>query len=248
MKRELAAAKSRNFIPLMSASIAAIVALLVIGAVFRVLAARLNSTAGYEPLAPGTLASLPIQIGDWIGRDIPLDERIREATDTDDLLSRQYVRRNSGEVVHLYIAYGARARDLSPHRPEVCYPAAGWVAQGTEMIDLASSDGRNVPARSLSFSHGGFDLGGLVVVNYFIVDGEYSPDISLLRSKIWTGTHTVRYMSQIQIACSETAFRDREAARSAAIAFARDSASAIHSVLQPAEAEAIPERATRAGG
>ena len=125
MKRELAEPKSRNSTSLTSAAIVAIVALLVIGGGFRVLAARLNSTAGYEALEPGTLAGLPIQIGDWIGRDIPMGERIREATDTDDLLSRQYVRPSSGEVVHLYVAYGARARDLAPHRPEVCYRAAG---------------------------------------------------------------------------------------------------------------------------
>lgn len=248
MKRELAATKSRISTPLTSGAITAIVLLLVIGAGFRVLTARLNSTAGYESLEPGTLARLPFQIGDWIGQDIPMGERIREATDTDDLLSRQYVRPNSGEVVHLYVAYGARARDLAPHRPEVCYRAAGWVLQETEAVDLPTSDGRSVPARSLLFSHGGFDLSTLIVVNYFIVDGEYSPDFSLLRSKIWKGSQAVRYISQVQIACSETAFRDREAARSAAIAFACDSASAIHSVLQPAEAEAIPERETPGGG
>ena len=115
-------------------------------------------------------------------------------------------------------------------------------------MHLPTADGRSVPARSLSSFHGGFDLSTLIVVNYFIVDGEYCADFSLLRSKIWAGSQAVRYTSQVQIACSETAFRDHEAARSAAIAFARDSADAIRSILQPVERETIPQRAVPGGG
>ncbi|MGA1822098.1 MAG: hypothetical protein ACMUIG_06195, partial [Thermoplasmatota archaeon] len=40
------------------------------------------SVSGGFPLAHGTLgAALPMRIGDWVGRDVPLDEDIVEKTD-----------------------------------------------------------------------------------------------------------------------------------------------------------------------
>ena len=177
----------------------AVALLLVSGWGFRVMAARLAGLAGTVVLPRGTLTQLPLQISDWVGRDEPLDERIIQATDTDDSLHRSYTRRNSAQTVSLFIAYGVHFRDLMPHRPEVCYPGGGWTMEGSRQVDIPAADGSTLPAQIHQFSRGGLDAGRVIVLNYYDVGGQYCPDVSLLRSRAWRPTSQPRYLAQVQI-------------------------------------------------
>jgi len=124
------------------------------GVGYRVLAGHLARPGNSIPLPRGSLARLPMRIGDWAGRDIPIDPAIVEATDTNDLLNRRYVRAKASQQVGLYIAYGIRARDLMPHRPEVCYPDTGWTAHGSREVTLDLGVGPGLHCRILRFSRG----------------------------------------------------------------------------------------------
>ncbi len=93
---------------------------------YRTLADRYNRPSDSIPLAPGTLAKIPMEFNGWFGVDKPLDEAVARATDTNDQLNREYRRRDGRAAVTMFVAYGVRLRDLQPHRPEVCYPGAGW--------------------------------------------------------------------------------------------------------------------------
>src|ERR1051325_10495344 len=104
------------------------------GLAFFVLQRRLEAHAA-PPMPPGTLARLPMNIGTWIGQDAPLSEDIIKATDTDDHVSRTYRRSSDNAAVGCWIGYGTRARDLMPHRPEVCYVGQGWTQQDTRTED-----------------------------------------------------------------------------------------------------------------
>ena len=60
-----------------SVAVGVALALLVLsGAGYRTLAAHYASWSAGTPLARGTLKQLPLQIGDWAGLEVPLDERI----------------------------------------------------------------------------------------------------------------------------------------------------------------------------
>jgi hypothetical protein len=62
----------------------ALIAIVVLVAgVYRTLEAYCNRPAESKLLPPGTLARLPLELGDWRGEDQPLDQRTIEATDTD---------------------------------------------------------------------------------------------------------------------------------------------------------------------
>lgn len=200
------------------------------GIAFRALDTYLGAT-DQIPLAAGSLSRIPLQVGQWEGQDVPLDEAIRRATDTDDLVNRHYTRGGGRELVALYVACGVKTRDLAPHRPEVCYPGAGWMVSGSDDLELALADGSALACRLLRFSKGGFDLRQIAVVNYYIVDGRYCPDVSLLRSKSWRGSRGVEYTVQVQITCWADGLRDLEAAEASATAFAAESADAIASIL-----------------
>lgn len=164
---------------------------------YRAVAARYASVPRSAPLPPGTLASLPLVIGDWVGHDLPLDERIVERTDTDDHLNRRYAR--PGGAVSLWVAYGVRLRDLMPHRPDVCYTGAGWVLNGETRLSLPAADGSVVPGRLLTFRKSGLDGRQLVVLNYYLVGDAYSPDVQSLRAQASRLRPDTDFVVQVQV-------------------------------------------------
>ena len=55
------------------AAIAASLLILVYGAAYRVLAARLDAPLSTTPISQEMLDRFPLQVGDWTGQDIPMD-------------------------------------------------------------------------------------------------------------------------------------------------------------------------------
>lgn len=207
------------------------------GAGYRMAAGRLSGLAGSVVLARGTLNALPLQIGPWNGSDAAVDERIVKATDTDDHVSRNYVRSDGGGEVSLFIAYGVRFRDLMPHRPEVCYTGAGWTLEETSERTLTIDDEFELPCQVHRFGHGGLGSRSITVLNYYIIDGQLCKDVSLLRSHAWRLKTDVRYIAQVQIASSGRGMRNRAA--EVVSAFAADSAPAIRRTLEEAVEKAM---------
>jgi hypothetical protein len=77
------------------------------------------------------------------------------------------------ESVSFYLACGVRARDLMPHRPEVCYPGNGWTLTEQRFMDVPLGDGRTLPYNVVRFSRGVFNTQSVVVLDYCVVDGQY---------------------------------------------------------------------------
>ncbi len=211
------------------------VALLVCsGAAYRSAVSRFASVRAGVPLERGTLgAMLPLQIGDWIGRDVTLGEALVENTGTDDHVNRSYARAGSAEAVSLFIGYGIRMRDLMPHRPEVCYPGAGWTLHETRRVDVLLEDGSVIPVQIHRFDRGGLLGQATCVLNYYILDGRYSPDVSLLRSQAWKLENDIAYVAQVQIASPGP--RGEAAVR----AFVTVAAREVERVLQQAVQQAL---------
>ena len=65
------------------------------------------------------IQTVPKELGNWKGRDIPLDERTYEILETRNVLSRQYGNLK-GEKVGLLIVSSNKDRRVA-HPPEVCY-------------------------------------------------------------------------------------------------------------------------------
>jgi len=205
------------------------------GSGYRVLAARLAAPVTATPIAAAALERLPQQIGGWTGQEVPLDEAIVRATDTDAHVSRSYLRHGGLTSVYLYIACGVKARDLMPHRPEVCYTGNGWTLEDRDSVELPLIDGEKLPCNILRFSRGALDTKAVVVLDYYIVDGQYCPDVSLLRSKAWRGSGVVQYVAQVEIVAAVTATQTADSAAQLASTFAADSASAIVQLFQHPE-------------
>lgn len=144
--------------------------------------------------------NFPVEFDGWVGRDLPLDEQIFKTADIDDYLQRGYQR--GTDSVTLYIAAGVRARDLVPHRPDVCYPASGWTRRSREELVLDLPDGSKLPASLYEFTPAKLTGHNIRVLNYYFVDGAAAGDVELLRSKARQGISALRYMAQVQLTTS----------------------------------------------
>lgn len=227
--------ENQNPRPVIIAAITASFLMLILGLGYRVLAARLAAPMNGTPISPAALESLPLQIADWKGWDVPLDEDIVRATDTDAHVNRIYSRNNSLESISLYIASGVQARDLMPHRPEVCYTGAGWTLIDKRSMELNLSDDTTLPCNIMQFSRGTLNTNKIVVLDYYIVDGQYCSDVSLLRSKAWRGSGWVRYVAQVQIVTSISSNQIADSATRTVRTFAVESASLISRLFEDAE-------------
>jgi len=227
--------ENQNPRPVIIAAITASFLMLILGLGYHVLAARLAAPGNASPITFAMLERFPLQVGNWTGREVPLDEDIVRATDTDAHINRSYSRNNGLEFVSLYIATGVKARDLMPHRPEVCYTGAGWTLTDKRSMELPLSDSTQLPCNVMQFSRGVLTTKKIVVLDYYIVDGQYSSDVSLLRSKAWKGSGTVRYVAQVQIVTSIQSNQTADSVTKTLSTFAVESASSISMLFEDIE-------------
>jgi EpsI family protein len=87
-----------------------------------------------------SLASFPLQLGQWAGTDIPIPPETLKKLDRGEFLQRDYQDRNANNPeVSLYLAYFPNQRaGRRQHSPEDCLAGSGWttVESGTTTLSL----------------------------------------------------------------------------------------------------------------
>jgi EpsI family protein len=133
-----------------------------------------------RPVRP--LASLPLELGEWRGTDVPLDARVlRVAHFDDDYVNRAYYSSRLGRSLGVFIGYIGRPRAMLGHRPDECYAAHGWEQLSQESVATPTLDGRTIPGTLYQFRapQGGGDT-ALVLATY-VVNGCYVRDPAALQ-------------------------------------------------------------------
>lgn len=113
-------------------------------------------TAIERPLLKKTLDTIPLQIGGWVGQDVPMDPLILKESQADDHLNRIYEdSRMPGRRLSLWINYSTKGLNLR-HSPEVCLPSGGWskVESQCRVITIPGSSGKPLPITRLGYSQG----------------------------------------------------------------------------------------------
>ena len=144
-----------------------ILLLLVIAAVMVFIDDRFSAGA-----APVNLNQLPVQIGEWKGRNYPPDERVMQILGTEYILDRDYANRE-GSHVYLSIVYYPDNK-IGFHNPESCN-----TGEGSKIIkrDIHSIGNGNTGKASAN----GFKVNRLILertgvdkaIFYFFVSGDY---------------------------------------------------------------------------
>lgn len=214
-----------NSEPVIAALVASFV-MLVFGVTYYAVAARLEGPAIASPIAPDSLERLPLQIGDWTGQDIPMDEDIVRATDTDAHVSRRYSRRGGADSVTLFVGCGFSRYDQTLHRPKICYQQTGWTLMDEHPAELQQSGVGKLPCTILKFSRPGLRTEQTTVLHYYIVDGQLYGNVSMTESRLWRLRNNIGYVARILIATSDTGLGG-DSAEQVVSDFAVDSAPSI---------------------
>jgi len=142
-----------------SNQVAFVIAALMFAASVGAIVARPTSEASALVRAMSLESMIPKQFGDW--REQPLgfiqvvNPQTQELLDKlySEILTRTYIN-SSGYRIMLSLAYGSDQRgSLQAHKPEVCYPAQGFVVYRNEAGVLATPFG-DIPVRRLFTSMG----------------------------------------------------------------------------------------------
>jgi hypothetical protein len=86
---------------------------------------RVERTLEAGRVAPFPLATLPMTIGPWEGKEATLDPQVVRIAGCTDHIGRRYVDRRTGVSLDVIVLYGPTV-DMIDHVPEVCYPSAGY--------------------------------------------------------------------------------------------------------------------------
>jgi EpsI family protein len=114
--------------------------------------ARASSVEAVVPRVP--LASLPLGLGEWHGREAaPLADDVLAQLGVDDYVNRQYVRRGAAPI-GIYVGYYASQRQGDTiHSPQNCLPGAGWLPIETTVAELPAGN-RLVPVNQFVIQKG----------------------------------------------------------------------------------------------
>src|SRR5271165_3353670 len=102
------------------------------------------------------LASIPLDLGDWTGRDEPVEPDIVERAQTTEYLNRTYEsRKQPGLSIRLWINYSRLGSNLR-HTPEICLPSGGWnkIESQTRVLFVPVGPDRSILITRLGYGRG----------------------------------------------------------------------------------------------
>jgi len=86
------------------------------------------------------LGALPLQLGDWRGESVPLEQTVERILRADFNLQRGYTHPDQPDPIWLYVGYYGTERGGRPeHTPHQCYPSAGWQIESQGELELADA-------------------------------------------------------------------------------------------------------------
>lgn len=196
----------KSWTKLVLAALVAIAILLGAGYIYHLLQTRLEAERFGEAGPAIPLSELPYRIASWEGKDVPISETALAVADNDDYLSRSYVDPARRIQATIYIGYTSEPRRMLGHRPRVCYVGSGWVHDGTIERTLTSSNGLAIPCLVHRFHKPGLDYREIVVLNFYILNGEITSDHKQFSGLRWRRPRTSRssgdYVAQVQVSSS----------------------------------------------
>lgn len=181
----------------------AVIAIILSGIAYRVLASRLHIMVDIPVKLPNPLSAFPSRIGNWTGQDVPIPANIQRIAGNDDFINRLYTDSLTNNWANAYIAYCANPRNMVGHKPEVCYVGGGWIHDSTESSEVISSSGMKIPCLIHRFHTPSPNYAERVVLNFYVLNGQLTIDESNFSSFGWRtpniGGNPARYVAQVQI-------------------------------------------------
>lgn len=191
--------------------------LVISGLVYRLSAERIRQVE-HQPVSLAVpLSEFPMSINGWEGESVAIDATTRDFMEknfADDYLNRRYSNATRKEVADLYMVYcTTKPGGILGHWPGACYPANGWIHDGTKPTKIQSKTGREIPCFIYEFHKPAPDFGEVIVLCFYLVNGHISTDEKEISSfwgrRINIDGDPARYVAQIQVSStSEQTVKD----------------------------------------
>lgn len=124
-----------------------------------ILAAIFLQARGRSEIIPSRppLSSFPTQLGNWQGKDFPLDQATLDVLGPGDFLVRGYSNMSEDvPYIDLFVAYFPSQRTGDTiHSPKNCLPGAGWTPEENERVTLSFPGRTPFPANRYVISKAG---------------------------------------------------------------------------------------------
>lgn len=105
---------------------------------------RFEGSSMTEEEFAALLKNVPMEIGDWKGTDLPVEEQVKRTAGARGYVSRSYKNAITGEIVTVWLIVG-HAKDVIRHTPDVCYPSSGFTMRAPEnSLQSFVFDGKNM--------------------------------------------------------------------------------------------------------
>ena len=115
---------------------------------------HLNQTE--RPPLRRPLKEIPMELGNWRGRNEDIAPELVERAQTTEYLNRVYESRiQPGLQLTLWINYSDKGTNLR-HTPEICLPSGGWtkIESQTKVLTTVAPDGHEVRISRLGYEQG----------------------------------------------------------------------------------------------
>ena len=184
--------------------------LVVAGAAYRAMAARVQGGAVATVKPPIPLEQIPMRVAGWVGEDLPIPEGIKrymERNFADDYVSRCYTDAARGLRANVYVVYcSSRPGGIVRHEPRKCFRGNGWIHDGTETSEITSRSGRPISCLIHRFHMPAPAYQETVVLSFYVLNGQ----ITLSEDKFsgpWgrrpnLSGDPARYVAQVQVSSS----------------------------------------------
>jgi cell division septation protein DedD len=112
------------------------------------------------------LKNVPMNIGDWHGENMPIDEAVKKTAGAVGAVSRKYRNIRTNEVIDLWLIVG-HGRAISYHTPDICYRASGFSARAVDnsQYSMVLDDDSQIPFLTNTFFRD--DITGRQLVRVF---------------------------------------------------------------------------------
>ncbi len=185
----------------------AILLLILSGVLYRGVTGRLQAAYQSPVKLPIPLSDFPKEIGNWVGMDIPIRSTTKEYMEqnfADDFFSRRYINSQNNSWADVYVVYcSTKPGGILGHRPQVCYPGAGWIWDSTDESSFVTTAGRKISCLVHRFHIPEPQYRETVVLNFYILNGQITTredDFSgLLGRRPNIAGNPARYVVQVQI-------------------------------------------------
>lgn len=129
--------------------------------------------------------------GNWVlQQNVDIDQDTLDVLKADDLLSRVYANKATGQLATLFVAYFETQRTgKAPHSPKNCLPGSGWVQMQSGTVDI-SVPGEAEPIRVNRYVVARGENQSVVLYWYQSRDRVIASEYS---AKIYTVTDAIRY-------------------------------------------------------